>query len=99
MRPKIGLRFALDAPDLATLRAAFLATTFPIRATTAGLAAVPSGGALDAPLLAAIPHLRRIQLPVADVDGLDTAPSVARGIAITTCGGVTAPNITASGCA
>jgi len=100
MNPTIALRFALDEPYLATLRATFPAVDFPVCTTAAELAAVIGeadaligGGTLDAALLDAAPRLRWVQLPVAGVDGLDTAPLVARGIAITTFSGVTAPNI------
>ena len=100
MRPLIVLRFALDEPYLSTLRATFPEVDFPICATAEELAAtigeadaLIGGGALDAPLLDAAARLRWVQLPVAGVDGFDTAPLVARGIAITTFSGVTAPNI------
>ncbi len=100
MRPTIVLRFALDEPYLTTLRGTFPAVDFPICTTAAELAAVIGaadaligGGALDTILLAAAPRLRWVQLPVAGVDGVDTAPLVAHGIAVTTFSGVTAPNI------
>jgi D-2-hydroxyacid dehydrogenase (NADP+) len=100
MSPTIVLRFALDEPYLATLRAAFPAVDFPVCATATDLAAaigeadaLIGGGALDEALLDAAPRLRWVQLPVAGVDGLDTAPLVARDIVVTTFGGVTAPNI------
>lgn len=100
MRPTIVLRFALDEPYLAALRAAFPAVDFPVCATPEELAgvigaadALIGGGALNAALLDAAPRLRWVQLPVAGVDGLATAALVAHGIAITTFSGVTAPNI------
>lgn len=100
MRPTIILRFALEEPYLTTLRSTFPEVDFPICATPEELAAaigaadaLIGGGALDAALLDAAPRLRWVQLPVAGVDGMDTAPLVARGIMVTTFSGVTAPNI------
>jgi len=100
MRPTIILRFALDEPYLTTLRTTFPAVDFPICTTPEELAAaiggadaIIGGGALDAALLATAPRLRWVQLPVAGVDGLDTAPLVAHGLTVTTFSGVTAPNI------
>lgn len=100
MRPTIILRFALDEPYLTTLRAAFPQVDFPVCATSEDLAraigaadALIGGGALDAALLAAAPRLRWVQLPTAGVDGQDLGALVARGIAVTTFSGVTAPNI------
>lgn len=100
MRPTIILRFALEEPYLTTLRSTFPEVDFPICATPEELAAtigaadaLIGGGALDAALLDAAPRLRWVQLPVAGVDGMDTAPLVARKIMVTTFSGVTAPNI------
>jgi phosphoglycerate dehydrogenase-like enzyme len=100
MRPTIILRFALDEPYLTTLREAFPQADFPVCATNEELAraiggadALIGGGALDDTLLAAAARLRWVQLPTAGVDGQDLGALVARGIAVTTFSGVTAPNI------
>jgi len=64
MTPTIALRFALEEPYLATLRATFPAVDFPVCTTAAELAAVIGeadaliGGALDAALLDTAPRLR-----------------------------------------
>jgi len=100
MQQMIILRFALEEPYLGALRAAFPDVAFPICTTEGELAAaigdadaLIGGGAVSADLLAAAPRLRWIQLPVAGVERMVTPAMLARGIAITTFSGVTAPNI------
>ncbi len=100
MQRTIILRFALEEPHLGALRAAFPGVAFPVCTTDEELTAaigdadaLIGGGAVSADLLAAAPRLRWIQLPVAGVERMVTPEMLARGIAITTFSGVTAPNI------